>query len=239
LTLLPSRATTRTSEPGRQDAGDISYRLHHQRPGFGDTVAVPDADIILASPYFKCGIDHHGFGEQVAVRDDHAPPVIGLDGRRPRLYLLDRSLEPFHHDLVPDTERLGQKYQDAGQIVLENPWNAKPMADTADSEELYDLTGLERRQNDAQRHEKPDKNDGPLREPPENKPDIARPPVLLGQPPNQGPDTSGDQNKRRRRPAGRARYWAEARSGLQKPARGLVGCRKVNIHGSVPPRRRI
>ena len=149
-----------------------AQRLQDQLARLLDVVAVADADVVFHAPLVEGGVDRHGVGEELAIRDHDAPAIVGADHRGAGLDVLHLALEVAHLDLVADAERLVPKQQDAGEEVLQDVAKGEADGDGGDAEKLHELRRLEGRQRDDQRDEQTEKDDAALREPAEHEADI-------------------------------------------------------------------
>jgi type II secretory pathway component PulJ len=147
----------------------LLQRVQDDRARPLDVVAVADADVVLPAPLRIRGVHRDGVREQLPVRDDHAPPVVGLDRRRARLDVLDRALVVLEADLVAHAERAGDEDEDAREEVLEDVPEGEADRHAPDAERADEVRRREAREGHRRRDQHPHEEDARLREPPDRQ----------------------------------------------------------------------
>ncbi|RYZ31989.1 MAG: mechanosensitive ion channel family protein, partial [Propionibacteriaceae bacterium] len=120
--------------PARKEAVEVGDRVQHDLLGGVDVVAVADPDVDGETAVRVGGVDGDAVGVELAVGDDDAAVVVGLQAGGAHGDVLDGALVRAGHDLVTDPERSGQQDEDAGEQVLQDVLEREPDGDAADPE---------------------------------------------------------------------------------------------------------
>jgi len=139
--------------------------LQDDAPCLLDVVAIPDTDVVFPAALRKRGVHEHRVRIQLAIRDDGATPVVGLDERGAGLDILDGPFVLLEPDLVAHAERARHENENAREKVLENVLEGEADRDATNAQRADEIRRREARERGRYTDEKPEDDDPHLRDP--------------------------------------------------------------------------
>jgi len=103
-----------------------------------------DRDFILAA-LVSCAVHNHGMGKEIGVGDNHSTLIGRSDDGGACLDLFDLPFEGVEFDVIANAKGLGPKQQQSGQEILQDVLKREPDRDTADTQDLDEISRLKRR----------------------------------------------------------------------------------------------